>query len=267
MNIWFLSIIAPLCLIDSAVALTSPVSQWKNDIRVGYERRIAADPNFAKKSVLEVVLAAGTQLSAEMTQRGPQRLLPELDFLVAGVLTAVIGKYYSMWRVAKTQVKQSAVTSSPHREPSLWGVAVPTNAFQETMLDGITRPTLAQRTGSIILPVPSLFQAGIVASTLGYGLTAVAIALRSVLLPQYVAATRQVNIVYAAVYTGVFMAVVSNLRYQLLQGLVEPALEKILRSFPAVCNAFLVVVRIGNGWLGSVLAIAGMKWLGLQRLK
>ena len=253
-----------LCLTTGTDALSRPLTNWKNDLRVGYEQRMAADPSFAKKSVMEVFLAASTQLSAEITQRGPQRMVPEIDFVVAGVLTAVIGKYYSMWKVAKTQQGDG---SASLQEMSIFGLAVPTNAFQETMLDGSTKPTARQRLGSLIAPIPSLFRAGVMASILGYGLTAIAIQIRTCLLPSFVAATRQVNIAYAAIYTGAFMAVVSNLRYQLLQGLIEPFLDNILAERPSLLNSALFVTRVGNGWLGSILAIAGMKWLGLQKLK
>jgi hypothetical protein len=87
------------------------------------------------------------------------------------------------------------------------------------------------------------------------------------LLPTFSAATHQVNILHAALYTGAFLAVVSNLRYQLLQGLLEPFVERIFRRLPSLQNAALFILRLANGWVGSVLAIHGMKWIGLQRLK
>ena len=258
------AVVVLLSITRPACALTTSIAKWKSELRVGYQRRLAADPSFAKKSVIEVFLAAGTQLSAELTQRGTQRIIPEMDFVIAGVLTAVIGKYYSMWRVAKTQ---TADKISVLEDPSIFGLSVPTNAFQQTMLDGLTRPTPTQRLGSLVAPIPSLFRAGVLASFMGYGLTSAAIQLRLLLMPSFVAATRQVNIVYAAIYTGIFMAIVSNLRYQVLQGLVEPCLDGVLRKTPSLLNLALFFVRVGNGWLGSVLAITGMKWLGLQKLK
>lgn len=247
-----------------ALSIGSSLSSWKNEVHLGFERRIAADPAFLKKSVVEVFLAASTQLSAELSQRGSHRMIPEVDFVVAGVLTAIVGKYYSMWRVAKTQRGAAEIFKT---EPSIFGLAVPTNAFQEVMLDGVSRPTPKQRAGSLVAPMLPLFQAGVLASIVGYGLTAAAIQIRSILLPSFLATTRQVNIAYAALYTGAFMAIVSNLRYQVLQGWIEPSFERIGRKFPVVLNSVLFMVRILNGWLGSVLAIAGMKALGLQKLK
>jgi len=70
------------------------VTQWKKQLDEGYQRRVAADPSFPQKSLTEVLLAAGTQLAAEWTRRGAHRLLPEADFVVPAILTAVFGKYY-----------------------------------------------------------------------------------------------------------------------------------------------------------------------------
>ena len=90
-----------LCLIFTlpfaTVAYQSPLrqlSKLSQEIQTGYRRRITADPAFKVKSITEVLLAAGTQLTAEWNRRGADRLLPEIDFVVPGILTAVFGKYY-----------------------------------------------------------------------------------------------------------------------------------------------------------------------------
>jgi hypothetical protein len=187
----------------------------------------------------------------------------------------------SMWRVAKTledsstsssnnsiNKNNSTVVSICPSDPVLFGkLPVPTNAFQSFMMDGVTQPTVLQRCGSFLAPVFPLFRAGIVTSAIGYGLIDVLIRLRSVLLPSYTSVTQPVNVWYASVYTGCFMAVVSNVRYQLLQGLVEPLLDKSLARVPVIRQMVIFQVRWINGLLGSVLAIMGMRACGLQKLR
>jgi hypothetical protein len=187
-----------------------------------------------------------------------------------------------MWTVAKTLDDSNDDSSSPKEEsgngnnrsadPLLFGkLPVPTNACQTFLLDGVTRPTLLQRMGSFVTPVIALFRAGMISSAVGYGIADLLIRLRSVLLPSYAPVTQPINVLYASIYTGCFMAVVSNMRYQLLQGLVEPMLDRVLaRVVPSstiLRNGVIFLVRWMNGLLGSILAIMGMRACGLQKLR
>jgi len=260
-------------------AIANPIES----IRTGFRQRRAADPNFLGKSILEMVLAASTQYAAEVAKRGRSRVLPEIDFVFAGILTAVFGKYYSMWRVARTASEGD--DSSSTAAAGSWRDRVPTNSFQPLLLDG-TAPTLGGRCLAFLLPMPPLFRAGIIASTVGYGLTSVLIRVRTMVRPSYVSPTHPVSVPLAAVYTGAFMALVSNVRYQLLQGIVEPYF--IEAPFDRVGSALsengrkrqwtaalagklkyvvIFLVRLANGLLGSYIAISGMKAFGLQKLR
>lgn len=273
-------------LISAAVTAISPSNALRS-IRDGYAQRIASDSAFLSKSILEVVLAVLTQCVAEVGSRGKDRMLVEIDFVFAGVLTAVCGKYYSMWKVAKTVGSSNGEAGSTYTS---WRYGVPTNAFQPTLLDGQTVPSPTSRLLAIFVPMPQLFRAGCIASAIGYGLTSVFIRVRSLVAPNYVVLTREVPVFLAAVYTGLFMALVSNIRYQVLQGLVEPYFIdgvfsnvedyvsddkrhipgrvsvrlKVLRNLK---STVIVLVRYANGVLGSWIAICGMRALGLQKLK
>ena len=196
-----------------------------------------------------------------------------------------------MWRVARTKVSDG-MSESPENEKQpeatkvtktkstsssteaaddilLFGrLPVPTNAFQRTMLDGVTHPTLLQRCGSFVAPMYPLARAGFVASFVGYGMATIVIAIRTLLWPSHVPVTKSINILSASIYTGCFMATVSNVRYQLLQGIVEPIVDRLLlKRVPVFHSLVIVAIRWANGLLGSILAITGMRYFGVQQLK
>ena len=89
--VWILVVLLPSSL---SYQTPKPIARWTKGIQSGYEQRIAADPSFPVKSITEVFLAAGTQLTAEWSRRGADRLLPEIDFVFPAILAAVFGKYY-----------------------------------------------------------------------------------------------------------------------------------------------------------------------------
>ncbi len=238
-----------------------------DEIRSQFRQRVAADPEFVQKSVVEIIFAILMQFAAEVSKRGANRILPEIDFVVAGIFTAMVGKYYSMWRVAKTLSSESDDEKDNGSDSESWKSKVPTNAFQDTLVDGKTKPTFFQRVAAFIVPIPSLFQAGFIASAIGYGFTAILISLRSIIFPSYVAATVNVNIPRVCLYVGAFVATVSNIRYQVLQGLIEPKIDKLCEGMPTLQTVLISFIRLVNGLLGSYLAITGMRLFGLQKLK
>ena len=245
----------------------SPISNLSEQ----YRQRLAADPNFLTKSILEIFLATTSQIIAEINRRGYNRILPEFDFVFAAILTAIIGKYYSMWRVAPTcteievqQRKSSFSTNNNHiRQASNSKKSIPNNAFQSSS----THIPIINRIYAFLIPMPSLFQAGFLASLFGYGLTSLLIQFRTIVLPHYISQTQPVPILGASIFTGIFVAFVSNLRYQLLQGLIEPRIiETIFQNNPFIKRLLISIVRYANGVLGSSLAIMGMRYFGLQKL-
>eukprot|EP00934_Nitzschia_sp_Nitz4_P003189 Nitzschia sp. Nitz4//scaffold82_size85912//69800//73896//NITZ4_005150-RA/size85912-processed-gene-0.126-mRNA-1//-1//CDS//3329558862//3179//frame0 len=187
-----------------------------------YQLRMAADPSFLQKSILEVMVAASAQLAAEWNRRGWDRLLPEIEWVLPAVLTAVFGKYYSMWRVAPTtmvnRTKDTDKTKNHRNDILFWSMPVPTNAFQPYLMDGITRPTLIQRLASILAPMKSLFQAGFGSSFVGYGVGALLLRARAlwcrwmmppedVLCGAAARVTQPVNILHASIFTGFFLMI------------------------------------------------------------
>jgi hypothetical protein len=219
-------------LIPLAAALTLPARPpLRARLTNAWRARADADPRFRQKLALEAALACALQTTAEVQRRG-RAFGHEADYVVAGLLTALAGKLVAAFQAA----------------PSAAGKA-PTNAFQPDL------PARA-RVGAVVGPMPRLFGVGFAAAAVGYGLTDGLTRLRD-LCGVVVAAPPRVPILGAAVYTGLFVALVSNGSHQILQGLVE-------RGWWGRRQVLLVVGRAGRSLLASALAIRGMQLSGLQ---
>jgi hypothetical protein len=68
----------------------------------------------------------------------------------------------------------------------------------------------------------------------------------------------------SAAYSS-YMAVSSNLRYQIIAGVVEErGIEAVFKNNAALCSALSFVVRTSNTYLGSLMWVDYIRLLGLQ---
>ena len=117
----------------------------------------------------QVSLAVTFQLLAEIERRRGLFWF-EFDYVLAGILTAVLGKGYSAWATAPTVFLRS-------NDKNLTGVAldevnlkpVPTNFF------AFGEYSLQSRSLAVIQPMPRLFCVGALSALVGYGLAAVSV--------------------------------------------------------------------------------------------
>ena len=72
-------------------------------------------------------------------------------------------------------------------------------------------------------------------------------------------------LVTSAAY-GSFMSWNSNLRYQVIAGIIEErGIERLFAGNQALCGALSLAVRTGNTFLGSCMWVDYLRFLGLQK--
>lgn len=147
---------------------------------------------------------------------------------------------------------------------------------------------MADRLISPFLKVPTLFAMGMVASLLGYGTTSLLTTLRTHLVAQQppppappapkkgwfgakaaavpVEEPEKIPVFKTSLAVGVFLAVSTNIRYQLISGVVEErGIARYLAHNKLADHAASFVVRACNTYVGSVQMIDFLKVLGLQQ--
>ena len=142
----------------------------------------------------------------------------------------------------------------------------PDNAFQVATA---ARPfTTLQRAAAVARNGAKLFAVGTGASFVGTGVTNGIIAARKALDPSYSQKGEDMEIVRQSAAYGLYMSTSSNLRYQLLAGVIEQRLiEPVLHPWPLASSVASFVVRTGNTFVGSLLWVDFVRLLGLQKQK
>ena len=136
----------------------------------------------------------------------------------------------------------------------------------QVVTPGKTPYTVAQRGGAILRNGGKLLAVGFGSSLFGVGLTNALTAVRAMLDPNFHPLNKPQGVLVTSAAYGSFMALSSNLRYQVIAGLVEErGIERVFRGNHNICHLLSLAVRTGNTFLGSSQWIDYLRLIGLQK--
>lgn len=223
----------------------------------GVKDRIKADPDFTYKLLVECGLDAIIILGVNYNLRG-EDFLAEIDFTLCQLAISLLSDFALVYLLAPTTaaatiakigvVGLTSINNNTSRMKRLkaWVEALPAHVFQKS---STSTPafTLGQRAGTFLLKA---VQYGSVGSTMGFlGTSAVhaLIRTRELLDPAFSPPTTVQSPKGVAAAWGTFMAISSNVRYNLVN-----ASEDFLYSRGGVVGKLgSVVLRLANNWAGA----------------
>ncbi|KAK0574184.1 hypothetical protein LWI29_019473 [Acer saccharum] len=241
----------------------SPIFRWLLNFG-GFRERLLADDLFLTKVAIECGVGIFTKTAAELERRR-EKFTKELDFVFADVVMAIIADFMLVWLPAPTvSLRPPLAVSAGSVAKFFYGC--PDNAFQVALTG--TSYSFLQRIGAIIRNGAKLFAVGTGASLIGTGITNALIRARKALDKSFAGEAEDVPIISTSVAYGVYMAVSSNLRYQVLAGVIEQRiLEPLLHQHKLILSAICFVVRTGNTFLGSLMWVDYARWTGIQKIR
>ncbi|XP_059651909.1 protein RETICULATA-RELATED 4, chloroplastic-like [Cornus florida] len=241
----------------------SPVFRWLLQFG-GFKERLLADDLFLAKVAMECGVGIFTKTAAELERRR-ENFTKELDFVFADVVMAIIADFMLVWLPAPTVSLRPplAISAGPIAK---FFYRCPDNAFQVALAG--TSYSFLQRIGAILRNGAKLFAVGTSASLVGTGITNLLINARKAIDKSFAAEAEDVPLLSTSVAYGVYMAVSSNLRYQVLAGVIEQRiLEPLLHQHKIVLSAICFAVRTGNTFLGSLMWVDYARWVGVQKIR
>eukprot|EP00268_Persea_americana_P054097 TRINITY_DN616_c1_g1_i1.p1 TRINITY_DN616_c1_g1~~TRINITY_DN616_c1_g1_i1.p1 ORF type:complete len:310 (-),score=68.10 TRINITY_DN616_c1_g1_i1:950-1741(-) len=241
----------------------SPFLRWLMQFG-GFKERLLADDLFLAKVAIECGVGVFTKTAAEWERRR-ENFFKELDFVFADVVMAIIADFMLVWLPAPTVSLRPPIAIGAGRISKFF-YGCPDNAFQ-VALSG-TSYSFLQRIGAIMRNGAKLFAVGTSASLVGTGITNALINARKAVDKSFAGEAEDIPILSTSVAYGVYMAVSSNLRYQILAGVVEQRiLEPLLHQQKLLLSVFCFAFRTGNTFLGSLMWVDYARWVGIQKIR
>lgn len=230
----------------------------------GFKERLLADDLFLTKVGIECGVGIFTKTAAELEKR-KENFSKELDFVFADVVMAIIADFMLVWLPAPT-VSLRAPLSVSTGPLAKFFYSCPDNAFQVALAG--TSYSFLQRIGAILRNGAKLFAVGTSASLIGTGVTNALINARKAIDKSFAGEAEDVPILSTSAAYGVYMSVSSNLRYQILAGVIEQRiLEPLLHQHKLVLSAICFAIRTGNTFLGSLMWVDYARWIGIQKTR
>ncbi|XP_042379612.1 protein RETICULATA-RELATED 4, chloroplastic-like [Zingiber officinale] len=241
----------------------SPVFRWLLQFG-GFKERLLADDLFLAKVAMECGVGVFTKTAAEWERRR-ENFIKELDFVICDVVMAIVADFMLVWLPAPTVSLRAPLLLNTGPIAKFF-YSCPDNAFQIALAG--TSYSFLQRAGAILRNGSKLFVVGTGASLIGTGVTNALIKARQAIDKDVEIEAEDVPIVSTSVAYGVYMAISSNLRYQVLAGVIEQRiLEPLLHNQKLALSALCFAVRTGNTFLGSLLWVDYARWVGVQKSK
>ncbi|KAK9079391.1 hypothetical protein SSX86_001062 [Deinandra increscens subsp. villosa] len=240
---------------------TSPFMRWLMQFG-GFRERLLADDLFLAKVGMECGVGMFTKTAAEYEKR-KENFSKELEIVFADVVMAVIADFMLVYLPAPTVALRAPISLNAGRIAKFF-YNCPDNAFQTAL--GGTSYTLLQRLGAIARNGSKLFAVGTASSLVGTVMTNTLINAKKAVQSSSDEELENIPVLSTSVGYGVYMAISSNLRYQLVAGVVEQRLlEPLLHQHKLMLSAACFIVRTGNTYLGSLLWVDYARLVGLQK--
>ncbi|KAK9986423.1 hypothetical protein SO802_031374 [Lithocarpus litseifolius] len=224
--------------------------------------RMLADPSFLFKIGTEIVIDSCCATFAEVQKRGKD-FWAEFELYVADLLVgvvvnvALVGMLAPYARIGGPSVSKGFLGRMQHA----YG-ALPSSVF-EAERPGC-RFTIKQRIGTY-------FYKGILYGIVGFGCGIIGQGIANLIMTAKRSIKKSEDdipvppLLKSAALWGVFLAVSSNTRYQIINGL-ERLVETspIAKQVPPVAMAFTVGVRFANNVYGGMQFVDWARWSGVQ---
>lgn len=222
-----------------------------------FRTRFLADSAFAFKLLVQELVGNGTALASEIAVRGKD-IVHELEYVASDLIVGTVVEAAFVWLLAPTMALPNASAGGLRN----YLAALPSNVFQQAT--AAQSFTLSQRAVTFFYAGAQYALIGFVAGLVGTAITYGIIEARKQLDKTYKPERPLPAVIPNSAAWGAFMAVSSNTRFQVVEGM-ELGIARLAtgRAQPVV-NAGIVALRVANNYWGGVQFVQFFRYLGLH---
>lgn len=214
----------------------------------GWRSRVAADPQFPFKVLMEQLVGVTACVIGDMASR-PNFGLNELDFVFSTLVVGSIMNFTLMYLLAPT------LSASPQNLPGLFSNCPTSHMFEPGAF------SFANRLGTFVFKGLVFASVGFAAGLVGTAISNGLIKLRKKMDPAFETPNKPPPTVLNALTWALHMGISSNFRYQTLNG-IEFLLAKSTPEM--VFKSSVVVLRCLNNVLGGMSFVILARMTGSQ---
>eukprot|EP01024_Parvocaulis_polyphysoides_P044311 TRINITY_DN40802_c0_g2_i1.p1 TRINITY_DN40802_c0_g2~~TRINITY_DN40802_c0_g2_i1.p1 ORF type:complete len:368 (-),score=46.38 TRINITY_DN40802_c0_g2_i1:1305-2255(-) len=224
----------------------------------GWKERMAADPEFAYKVIIEQIIGVGAAVIGDMSSR-PNWGLNELDFVFSTLIVGSIMNFSLLYLLAPTLASLGgggSLIQKMFSEQTLKNWGIPGGHMFERGSYALSKRLMNFGYKGFIFGLIGLF-AGIIGTSVSNGL----LMIRKKMDPEFKLQNQIPNVGKNAGAWALHMSVSSNLRYQMLNGM-DMVLVNVMPN--PVFKAWTAIVRTLNNIIGGVSFVTIAKITGVQ---
>ncbi|KAG5566293.1 hypothetical protein RHGRI_002032 [Rhododendron griersonianum] len=230
----------------------------------GFKERLLADDLFLAKVFIECGIGIFTKTAAEYEKR-KENFFNELEIVSSNLVMAIVADFMLVFLPAPT-FSLRPPSSFNAGSMSKFFSGCPENAFQVALAG--TSYSFLQRIGAIVRNGGKLLAVGTVSSLIGTSVVNASISAKRAVDKSPADGIENLPVIATSFNYGVYMAVSSNLRYQIVAGIIEQRmLEPLLHQHKLMLTLFSFIVRTSNTYLGSLMWVDYTRLLGRLKAK
>jgi len=240
-------------------SVNGPLGWFVHNVK-SYRDRVLCDKDFLFKLMVQEIVGNGTQLAGEIVMRGKD-IWEELEYVASDLIVGTVVEAAFVWILTPCIPFPQLMSPASNKFTQMLR-DLPANMFESNT--ALRTYTVPQRIGSFFNVAAQYFAVGVLCGIVGTIITYGLIEARKKLDKNYVQHRPLPPILQNSFGWGFFMAVSSNTRFQLVEGLERGASMLLRDKYDALLKAVIFTLRFGNNYYGGINFVQMFRWMGLH---